>query len=237
MADTHKNGIVFGIDAVQIQPSTRNSLLRFSGLEVNDNNWDWDGRFEFIHMRGMGGKIQNWSASLRTAHLSQAPGGLIEISDITVHPVEPASQDWLDWIHMFGRLQDVRSFSHGIHEDGRLLRELQGVGYEQVRSSCQEYHLKRGTHVYEGHCLLQSFMGYMMGMLRLAFLHVPHFWTERLQRELVQNLKHELLKRGLNIKVWVNISVPILCTGTDQHSHRCIARKPMAGGLSSARKE
>ena len=76
-----------------------------------------------------------------------------------------------------------------------------------------------------------------MGMLSLAFLHVPHFWTGRTQRELIQNLKHELLERGLSIKVWVAITAPIGHTITDQHSHRCIARKPMAGGLSAAREE
>lgn len=237
MADAHKDGIVFGSDGVQIQPSTRNCLLLFSDQDANDTNWDWNGRFDFIHIGGMDDKIQNWSTSLRAAHLSQAPGGLIEISGITVHPIEPVSQNWLNWIHMFGRLQDIRGFSHGIHEDGRLRRELQGAGYEQIQSSCREYQLKQRTHVYEGHCLLQSFVGYIMGMLSLAFLHVPHFWTERPQRELIQNLKQELLERGLNIKAWVTISIPILCTVTDQNSHRCIARKPTAGGLSGAREE
>jgi hypothetical protein len=234
VADAHKDAIVFGCDAVQIQPSIQNRLLRFNYQDASDNNWGWDGRFDYIHIREMDGEIRNWSTSLRAAHLSQGPGGSIEISDITVHPVEPASRDWRDWNHMLGRLQGIRGFSYGIHKDGRILHELQGAGYEQIESSCREYHLKQGTHIYEDCCLLQSFVGYMMGMLSLAFLHVPHFWTGRTQRELVQNLKHELLERGVSIKVWVAIIAPIGHTVTDQHSHRCIARKPTAGEFSGA---
>jgi hypothetical protein len=73
-----------------------------------------------------------------------------------------------------------------------------------------------------------------MGMLSLAFLHVPRFWTGRTQRELVQNLKHELLERGVSIKVRVAIIAPIGHTVTDQHSYKCVARKSMAGGFLGA---
>lgn len=75
---------------------------------------------------------------------------------MTVHPPGPATPDtmWLEWMRMLDVLRDATSLSFGIHEDGRALRELQLVGYELIGSSCREYYIKSGTHVFDGSCLL-----------------------------------------------------------------------------------
>lgn len=79
---------------------------------------------------------------------------------------------------MFRRPQDTCGFSRGIHENGCLLYELQETGFKEIESSCWAYQLKPGTHIYEDHYLVQSFVDYMTGILSLAFLHVPALFLD-----------------------------------------------------------
>ncbi|EEH04901.1 conserved hypothetical protein [Histoplasma capsulatum G186AR] len=79
-ADAHPAAKVIGSDLSAIQPGYIPENLQF---EVDDaeEDWQYTQPFDFIHIRGMGGAIANWSRLLKQAYDNLAPGGWIELAE------------------------------------------------------------------------------------------------------------------------------------------------------------
>lgn len=200
VASAHKNAIVYGTDLAPIQLPIVPSNASFYILDANESYWTWDNRFDFIHIRNMHGAIQNWDDSLRAAFRAQAPGGIVEMSDLTVHPAGLVNPDsvWCEWLQMLSAFNDVTGYSFGYYGEDYLRRHLQCAGYEPINSKRQKFHLKREMHVYEGRCLLRGLIEQMKGILTRAF-ELVH--SSLKLHELLQRLEVELLIQGVQIEV------------------------------------
>lgn len=199
VADAYQHSTVFGIDLSPIETPTDHDLLGFFQVDANDSYWGWDDRFNFVHIRGMEGYIKNWKTSLCAAFRSQAPGGFIEISDITISPTDPSAGLWSKWFSILELLESAAGLSHGIHADGHAYRQLKEAGYEPVGSNCRSFHLMSERP--DDRCLLEGFVGHMAGTFSRALKIAPQSWTMHQQREVEQKLREELLEKGLIITV------------------------------------
>lgn len=83
VAERFPNATVIGNDLSPIQPNWVLPNLRF---EVDDVELEWThppDYFDFIHIRGMSGCIQDWDCLMQQAYRSMAPGGWVEFTDFS----------------------------------------------------------------------------------------------------------------------------------------------------------
>lgn len=79
-ADTHPEAQVIATDLSAIQPSYVPENLQFE-IDDAETPWQFNQRFDYIHLRGMGGSIGDWPQLLKQAYDNLNPGGWIEILD------------------------------------------------------------------------------------------------------------------------------------------------------------
>ncbi|KAF2837251.1 S-adenosyl-L-methionine-dependent methyltransferase [Patellaria atrata CBS 101060] len=107
VADKYPQATVTGVDLSPIQPSWVPSNIKF---EIDDlaQDWTWpEDRFDFIHVRTLGGAISHWSHFLSQAYKHLKPGGKIEVSEIRTHfhcddgsfPEDSYSRQWENTFH------------------------------------------------------------------------------------------------------------------------------------------
>ncbi|KAF4451644.1 hypothetical protein F53441_5323 [Fusarium austroafricanum] len=81
-ADEHPEADVTGVDLSPIQPDFVPPNLRFI-IDDIDEDWEYDESFDYIHSRMMVFSIKNWEDYIRKIFKSLAPGGYIEIQEIS----------------------------------------------------------------------------------------------------------------------------------------------------------
>ncbi|KAG7149009.1 Secondary metabolism regulator laeA like protein [Verticillium longisporum] len=82
VANANPTATVIGTDVAPIQRTRQPSNAIFYVDDANEPDWAWDGRFDFVHVRGLNSGIKSWTATLRAAASCLHVGGLIEISDM-----------------------------------------------------------------------------------------------------------------------------------------------------------
>jgi len=85
MGDQYPNAEIIGTDITPMQPSWVPPNVSF---QIEDANLEWtfpDNRFDFIHLRFLGGCITDWNAFYREAFRCTKPGGWIEHYDGYIH--------------------------------------------------------------------------------------------------------------------------------------------------------
>lgn len=76
-ADEHPSAEVIGTDLSPIQPHWVPPNLRFE-IDDAESEWAYESKFEFIHLRTMGGSLKDIPKLLRQAYDNLKPGGWIE---------------------------------------------------------------------------------------------------------------------------------------------------------------
>ena len=76
-ADEHPSAEVIGTDLSPIQPRWVPPNLRFE-IDDAESEWAYNSKFEFIHLRTMGGSIKDIPKILRQIYNNLKPGGWIE---------------------------------------------------------------------------------------------------------------------------------------------------------------
>ena len=80
MADNFPSAQVFATDLSPIQPQWVPPNLHF---EVDDceTEWNFSQKFDFIHMRNLGGSIADWPKLIKMVYENTAPGSYFEVVD------------------------------------------------------------------------------------------------------------------------------------------------------------
>lgn len=81
-ADEHPQAEVIGVDLSPIQPDFVPPNIRFI-IDDIEEDWDYSEPFDYIHSRMMNFSIQNWQDYLRKIFKNLAPGGYVEIQEIS----------------------------------------------------------------------------------------------------------------------------------------------------------
>lgn len=79
-ADMHAEASVVATDLSVIQPQWVPPNLQFE-IDDAEAQWQYRSKFDYIHVRSMGGSIQDWPRLLRQAYDNLAPGGWVELMD------------------------------------------------------------------------------------------------------------------------------------------------------------
>ncbi|KAJ6102284.1 hypothetical protein N7486_004711 [Penicillium sp. IBT 16267x] len=131
IAEDFPNAEVIGTDLSPIQPSGAPSNCRFF---IDDAESDWTftpgEHFDFIHMRSMGGGIEDWPRLLKQAYQHLRPGGWVEVqefealyrSDDESHLLAPTVVEWVEKVNgasrEFGKQMNVASQVQSWMENG-----------------------------------------------------------------------------------------------------------------------
>lgn len=122
IAEDFPNAEVIGTDLSPIQPSWAPPNCRFY---IDDAESDWTftpgEKFDYIHMRSMGGGIGDWPKLFRQAYQHLRPGGWMEVqefeaavgSDDGTHLLAPTMVEWVEKVNeaarQFGKPMNVAS--------------------------------------------------------------------------------------------------------------------------------
>jgi len=131
MAEDFPNAEVIGTDLSPIQPSWAPPNCRFY---IDDAESDWTftpgEKFDYIHMRSMGGGIGDWPKLLKQAYQHLRPGGWIEVqefeasvsSDDGTHLLAPTMIEWIEKVNeaamRFGKPMNIAPQVQSWMEDG-----------------------------------------------------------------------------------------------------------------------
>lgn len=131
MAEDFPNAEVIGTDLSPIQPSWAPPNCRFY---IDDAESDWTftpgEKFDYIHMRSMGGGIGDWPKLLKQAYQHLRPGGWIEVqefeaavaSDDGSHALAPTMVEWIEKVNdaarQFGKPMNIASQVQSWMESG-----------------------------------------------------------------------------------------------------------------------
>ncbi|KAH6708496.1 hypothetical protein EV126DRAFT_456914 [Verticillium dahliae] len=191
---------VIGTDVAPIQRTRQPSNAIFYVDDANEPDWAWDGRFDFVHVRGLNGGIKSWTATLRAAASCLHVGGLIEISDMVWRPSSPPipGSVWFDWDKMFKVLTDANGLDVDLYENNRAQGELEKLGLEFLFYSSRKHSVGYKTHIYDDRSVLVCAVEQMKGVLALAMEVVP--WYANLGA-LMHRLETEIFDKGIVIEV------------------------------------
>ncbi|KAJ5546054.1 hypothetical protein N7494_003639 [Penicillium frequentans] len=131
MAEDFPNAEIIGTDLSPIQPSWAPPNCRFY---IDDAESDWTftpgEKFDYIHMRSMGGGIGDWPKLLKQAYQHLRPGGWIEVqefeaavaSDDGTHALAPTMVEWIEKVNdaarRFGKPMNIASQVQSWMESG-----------------------------------------------------------------------------------------------------------------------
>lgn len=76
----HTETDVIATDLSAIQPGYVPENLRFE-IDDAENQWQFPHKFDYVHIRGMGGAIGDWPKLLQQAYENLNPGGFVEVLD------------------------------------------------------------------------------------------------------------------------------------------------------------
>ncbi|KAF4807777.1 Secondary metabolism regulator LAE1 [Colletotrichum siamense] len=79
-ADSYPEATVLGVDLSPIQPGVVPPNCYFEADDV-EQEWEYEGPFDFIFMRAMVGSFRDWPSILAKAFDNLEPGGYVEIQD------------------------------------------------------------------------------------------------------------------------------------------------------------
>jgi SAM-dependent methyltransferase len=117
-ADEHPSAEVIGTDLSPIQPRWVPPNLRFE-IDDAESEWAHGSKFDFIHLRTLGGSIKDVPKLLRQAYDNLHPGGWIEWQEyeMTIKadddslPEKSAMVEWIDTLNKasskFGKLMNI----------------------------------------------------------------------------------------------------------------------------------
>lgn len=78
IADTYRDAEVVGTDLSPIQPGWVPSNVQFF-IDDAESEWTFQQKFDYIHVRGLAGSIQDWPRLIAQAYKALNPGGYLEI--------------------------------------------------------------------------------------------------------------------------------------------------------------
>lgn len=81
MADMYPSANVIATDLSPIQPTWVPPNLQFE-MDDCEEEWGFDRKFDYIHMRNLSGAIANWPNLIKVCYEHLVPGGWIEISNM-----------------------------------------------------------------------------------------------------------------------------------------------------------
>lgn len=133
-ADEYPSAEVIGTDLSPIQPSWVPPNLRFE-IDDAESDWAYKFKFDFIHLRTMGGSIGDVSKLLRQAYHHLNAGGWIEWQEyeIALHtddnslPEDSALQQWFK--HLNGAAE---KFGKPLNIAPTLKSSIQAAGFRNV---------------------------------------------------------------------------------------------------------
>lgn len=82
-ADAHPEAEVIATDLSVIQPYWVPPNLQFE-IDDAEEDWQYHSKFDYIHIRSMGGSISDWPRLMEQAYDHLQPGGWIEVMDFEV---------------------------------------------------------------------------------------------------------------------------------------------------------
>ena len=80
MADKFPGAQVIATDLSPIQPQWVPPNLHFQ-IDDCETDWNFNQRFDFIHMRNLGGTIANWPKLIKATFDNLKPGSFLEVVD------------------------------------------------------------------------------------------------------------------------------------------------------------
>lgn len=140
IADIFPDAEVTATDLSPIQPSWVPPNLRFL-VDDAESEWSYGQKFDFIHIRNLGGSIADWPKLLKSAFESLKPGHYLEVVDWETYsqtddgslPADSNFQRWLD------------DANHAAVQSGREMNtasKLKGwvtdTGFEEVNEEIQK---------------------------------------------------------------------------------------------------
>ena len=117
-ADEHPSAEVIGTDLSPIQPRWVPPNVRFM-IDDAESEWAYGSKFEFIHLRTLGGSIKDVPKLLQQAYNNLKPGGWIEWqeyettlrTDDDSFPEKSATLEWIKSLNeaaaRFGKTIDI----------------------------------------------------------------------------------------------------------------------------------
>ncbi|TKA30020.1 hypothetical protein B0A50_02739 [Salinomyces thailandicus] len=79
-ADHHPEAEVLATDLSVIQPYWIPPNVQFE-IDDAEEDWQYHSKFDYIHIRSMGGSISDWPRLMQQAYRNLNPGGWIEVTD------------------------------------------------------------------------------------------------------------------------------------------------------------
>jgi hypothetical protein len=134
IADQFPTAEVTATDLSPIQPKWVPPNLHFY-VDDCETEWTFDHQFDFIHIRNLGGSIQNWPQLIARIYANLKPGGYLEAvdwetgskTDDGTLPKDSAFQKWMD------ELNDAAvKFGREMRTAAKLKGWIEGAGFEDV---------------------------------------------------------------------------------------------------------
>ncbi|RPA81048.1 S-adenosyl-L-methionine-dependent methyltransferase [Ascobolus immersus RN42] len=205
LGDQYPHVQVLGIDLSPIQPTYVPPNVRFEIDDLEAEEWNYNKKFTFIHVRLMMGSVKDWPVLIKKIYKNLLPGGYIQIHEVDV--AQPQSDDGT---HLNTSILEYSSkLSEAARKAGRpvdLAPKLQGyiedAGFEGVTKIIRKApigawpkdpRLKRIGHA--------NYIGSLSGVEaygRLLFTKVLG-WSDEKAMELINRTVNDLHNKKLHL--------------------------------------
>ncbi|KAK7565345.1 S-adenosyl-L-methionine-dependent methyltransferase [Phyllosticta paracitricarpa] len=218
-ADEHPSANVLGIDLSPIQPTEIPPNCSFLVDDAEDQ-WAWDTKFDFIHVRAMVAAIKDWPRLLGQSYEFLNPGGYIELQDLCMPPKcddgsAPSDSAMLEISSLFGRAAAMVGLD--MQAPSKFPQMLRALGFEDVHTRRYKWPIgpwaKGSKEKLLGQWALQDCFDGMQGGTMAFFTRVLKMKSEEVEARLAEARKE---MKGQKIHLYL----PVLFT---------YARKPLTG--------
>jgi hypothetical protein len=139
MADAYPSAEVIGTDISPIQPSWIPPNCVF---QIDDAQLDWtfkEDHFDFIHIRGLYGGIEDWQKLYKQSYKHVKPGGWFESVEIDIETrsenpsvANDETHIFKKWCKLFWDAGDKIGRTFRIARDGRMEKYIREAGFVDV---------------------------------------------------------------------------------------------------------
>ncbi|KAK8191283.1 S-adenosyl-L-methionine-dependent methyltransferase [Phyllosticta capitalensis] len=222
-ADEHPNANVLGIDLSPIQPTEIPPNCSFLVDDAEDE-WTWDTRFDFIHLRAMVAAIKNWARLLDQSYEFLKPGGWIELQDLSVPPrcddgSAPSDSAMLEISSLFARAAGMVGLD--MQAPSKFPQMLRDIGFEDIHTRRYKWPIgpwaKGSKEKLLGRWALQDCFDGMQGGTMAFFTRVLKMKPEEVEARLAEARKE---MKGQKTHLYL----PVFFT---------YARKPLTGSQTA----
>ena len=143
MADTFPDAQVIATDLSGIQPRWVPPNVHFQ-IDDCESDWNFNRKFDFIHLRSMGGSIADWPKLLKNVLDFLEPGGYVEVvewetwsqTDDGSLPMDSSFQKWIETVN-----KASESFGKPMNIAPHLKKLVTDAGFEKVQEEALKVRL------------------------------------------------------------------------------------------------